>query len=432
MTSNRYRHISSPCIAVCFGLILGTAALAAGLRPTFKPFHADGIYAQAETVGWTVALPPGATAARYSYTIKTNQKDVLETRSIEVPAGGTATIEVKTDTPAMLYVTVKDASTSAPVATLGAAVAPTELQPTAPCPPDFDDFWGKKLADLRAVPTDPVLTPIKAAIPGVEQYIVTLNSLHSHVHAYLAKPNGEGKYPAIIVYQYAGVYALDAKDSANRASQGWLVLNVSSHDMPLDKAYGVPENYQAIGNTDREHSYFLEMYLRDTRAYDYLTSRPDWDGKTLVIMGASMGGQQSLATAGLNPDRVTAIIVNEPAGADTNGELHGRHAGYPNWPADNLRSMNTALYFDTVNFARHIKSPTLMSMGFIDTTVTPSGVWTVFNQIHAPKEAVPLIDSNHMHITPDKVIPMQRRTEEVLETLRLGKQFYPKESAKVD
>ena len=142
-------------------------------------------------------------------------------------------------------------------------------------------------------------------------------------------------------------------------------------------------------------------------------------------MGASMGGQQSLATAGLNPDRITAIIVNEPAGADTNGELHGRHAGYPNWPADNSTSMNTALYFDTVNFARHIKSPTLMSMGFIDTTVTPSGVWTVFNQIHAPKEAMPLIDSNHMHITPDKVIPMQRRTEEILETLLKGELFQP-------
>ena len=58
------------------------------------------------------------------------------------------------------------------------------------------------------------------------------------------------------------------------------------------------------------------MYLADIRAVDYLASRPDWDGKTLVVMGTSMGGQQSLCTAALNPE-VTALIVHVPAGADT-------------------------------------------------------------------------------------------------------------------
>ena len=29
-------------------------------------------------------------------------------------------------------------------------------------------------------------------------------------------------------------------------------------------------------------------------------------------------------TSGLNPDRLTALLVNEPSGGDTDGELHGR------------------------------------------------------------------------------------------------------------
>jgi hypothetical protein len=33
-----------------------------------------------------------------------------------------------------------------------------------------------------------------------------------------------------------------------------------------------------VGNTDREKSYFLNMYLRDSRALDYLMTRSDWDG----------------------------------------------------------------------------------------------------------------------------------------------------------
>ena len=80
------------------------------------------------------------------------------------------------------------------------------------------------------------------------------------------------------------------------------MLNVDSHDkLPSDPSGNVPRNYQEIGNTDREISYFLNMYLRDSRVLDYLMTRPDWDGKTIVLMGGSMGGQQSLALAGLRP-----------------------------------------------------------------------------------------------------------------------------------
>ena len=65
------------------------------------------------------------------------------------------------------------------------------------------------------------------------------------------------------------------------------------------------KNYQAIGRDDRDKNYFLQMYLADYRAIEYLASRPDWDGKTLVVMGISMGGQQSICAASLNP-RVSA------------------------------------------------------------------------------------------------------------------------------
>src|SRR5262249_7620332 len=146
------------------------------------------------------------------------------------------------------------------------------------------------------------------------------------------------------------------------AAQGWLVFNVNSHDALPTDANGAPRNYQAVGNTDRESSYFLNMYLRDTRAIDYITTRPDWDGKTIVVMGTSMGGQQSLVTAGLNPERITALIVNEPSGADSNGSLHGRQAGYPYWQPDDPKVMQTALYFDTVNFAPRIKAASVVAM----------------------------------------------------------------------
>ena len=93
------------------------------------------------------------------------------------------------------------------------------------------------------------------------------------------------------------------------------MLNVDSHDkLPSDPSGNVPRDYQAVGNTDRETSYFLNMYLRDSRALDYLLTRPDWDGKTIVLTGGSMGGQQSLALAGLRPEKISAVLVCVPGG----------------------------------------------------------------------------------------------------------------------
>ncbi len=314
--------------------------------------------------------------------------------------------------------------------TLGAAGAPTKLQPAAPRPADFDAFWDGKLAELAKIPINPVLTPGQANKAGVELSTVQLDSVGSHVQGYLAKPAREGKFPAIILYQYAGVYNLQPNSVTDRAAEGWLALDVDSHDIPPNEGQQQhPElnNYQSIGNTDRETSYFLKMYLRDARAVDYIMSRPDWDGKTIVFMGTSMGGQQSLVTAGLRPN-ITALLVNEPSGADFNGDLHGRKTGYPNWLTNNpnnAKAGETGAYFDTVNFASRIKAKALIAMGFIDTTAPPVGIWTAFDQIPGAKEAVPMIESDHNNITPQKQGAWDARSKEVRDLLLKGGAFVP-------
>lgn len=404
-------------------------SLAAGQQLTFTPFHANGIYARGQRAGWRIAAASGAPAGVYLYTIKTNNRDVVKRGSFDL-AAGRATLALTLDQPAMLYVTVTRQAAGAPhpdpVATLGAAVDPAGLRPSVPRPADFDSFWRGKLRALSQVPIDPKLTPVASAQPGVKLFQVTLASLGSHVHGYLATPDKPGKFPALVIYQYAGVYALNPATAASRAAQGWLAFDVDSHDLPPDQATGVPGNYPTIGANDREKSYFLAMYLRDTRALDYIQSRPDWDGKTIVLLGTSMGGQQSLVTAGLNPRRVSAVIVNEPSGADADASLHGRQEGYPFWAANDPQVMRTALYFDPVNFASRIRAPALVAMGFIDTIAPPAGIWTAFNQIPGAKEAVPMIDSDHNNRTPEKQGAFRQRSAAALATLLHGGRFRPR------
>ncbi len=424
----------------------------------FRPYHASGLYDVGDTVGWLVSPGPTMPSYAYRWTIRRNNKDVLKEGKLDLSSGKDK-IEIVGDQPEMIYVAIepyanlsedKSAKNESHLAgsnvgsaarpafvggntgrntglyALGAAVAPGRLGLSMPRPPDFDAFWDAKLAAQAKVPINPSLTPIQSDIPGIEESIFALDAMGSKVHGYVAKPAREGKFPAIIQLQYAGIYALDPHWAAQRAADGWLVINVDAHDkLPSDPSGDIPKAYVAVGNTDREKSYFLNMYLRDSRALDYLLMRPDWDGKTIVLTGGSQGGQQSFALAGLRPEKITAVLVCVPAGADTNGDLHGRKSGFPNWPSDNSQAMETALYFDPVNFASRIKAPVMAGMGFIDTVSPPAGVWTALNQIPGPTEPLPLIESEHDNFTPDKGRACPARTQQILDSLRTTAQYKP-------
>ncbi len=421
-----YRAMAD-AVPLAFFAPSAAAARAAAPKLTGVPFHADGIYALGQKVGWTVSLAPGQSppAGSFRYTIKTNDLDVRKTGRFTL-SSGPVRITTRLDEPAMVYVAVDYHAQR--VATFGAAVAPTLLRPAEPAPADFWSFWKRQLARLGKVPMDPVLTPMPTAQPGVKLYRVRLDSVGSHVRGYLAMPAKGRRFPALILYQWAGVYPLDTSWATNRAAQGWLTLDVDSHDIAPSEGSGVPQDYQAIGDHSRRTSYFLDMYLRDTRALQYIRRSPAWDGKTVVFLGTSMGGQQSLVTAGLNPGKVTAVLVDEPAGTDMNGLAHGRNPGYPYYDTTDAKLLATARYFDPVNFAPHITAAVLAAMGFIDTTAPPAGIWTALNEIPGPKEAVPLIDSDHNNITPDKQDAWLERSEAVLATLAHGGRFVPNEA----
>src|SRR5436305_1420698 len=85
-----------------------------------------------------------------------------------------------------------------------------------------------------------------------------------------------------------------------------------------------------MGNDDREKSYFLRMYLSCYRAAQYLSERPEWDGKNLVVIGTSQGGQQSIVTAGMHP-KISAMLAMVPGGCDITAPTLGRAAGFPDW-----------------------------------------------------------------------------------------------------
>jgi cephalosporin-C deacetylase-like acetyl esterase len=435
-------------LCVVPGTLLASAVVAAGqaavspeAQLVFTPYHATGVYDVGEKVGWTVTRPADDGCLHYAYAVKKNNLDVVKTGELDLTAG-TATLETGLNEAGMVLVNIEqecgDAITT-PVAgadkpsprvkptLLGAAVAPERLKPSEETPGDFDAFWKAKLEKLERIPVNPVLTAVIPDRPGIALYTVKLDSVDSHVQGYLARPAKPGKYPAMILYQYAGVYKLHPENAEKYAEKGWLTFNVDSHDMAPTGDAGAPQDYSTLNDDDREKCYFLDMFLRDTRAIDYIASLPDWDGKTIVLTGSSMGGWQSVVTAGLNPGRITAIAVRVPAGADINGALHGRKTGYPGWPIGDEQVVKTSPYFDPVDFASRIRATTLVGLGLIDTTSPPAGVWTMYNQITAPKAVVPLVDTGHDNFSPpEKFTPYDSRAAEMFDEILTGRAVTPR------
>jgi cephalosporin-C deacetylase len=370
--------------------------------------HADAKYQAGELATFSVSIsgadPSGVSDA--DFVIKKGGYTEIARGIVALPNG---TFQGSLNEPGTLLAEVKAKVGGKDVRGLaGAAFSPEGIRRSAPRPDDFDAFWAAKIKELNATPANPVLEPGLSVKPEAEYFKITMDGFRgTKIHGQLVRPKREGKFPALLILQWAGVYALDKWWATLPASEGFLVLNISAHDLPIDEqpeyyttqSAGPLKNYTAIGRDDREKSYFLRMYLSAYRAADYLTQRSDWDGHNLVVAGTSQGGLQTIMMAGLHP-KVTAAMANVPAGCDQSGILGGNACG---WPAlamwlkgeEQKRVLDVSRYFDCMNFAPNIRCPLLVSVGMIDETCPASGIFATVNQTKGPREIVILPLSDH-------------------------------------
>lgn len=402
MTSTNIRWL----LIAAMGLHCWVAAH--GQEIVVTPDSKQGIYQPGHTIHWNLQTK-GLVDPEVNFVLKRGGAAEIM-RGKTTLTEGKGQIEAKLDEPGWLLVEVSLNSTNGkPVKALGGAlVAPEKIQPALPRPEDFDAFWQDKLKELGAVPPNAQLTPVDAGKTNLDYFKITMDNIRgSHIQGQLARPKAGDKLPALLIVQWAGVYPLQQDWVTGRAAEGWLVLNISAHDLPIDESEqfykdqssGPLKDYPSIGNDDRETSYFLRMYLSCYRAAQYLTERPDWDGRTLVVTGGSQGGLQSFVTAALHP-KISAVMACVPAGCDLLGPQASRLPGWPMWywqtrDKDAAKVRHAARYYDVVNFASRVKCPVLAGIGLIDTTCPPPGVYAACNQLTGPKELVVLPMGEH-------------------------------------
>jgi cephalosporin-C deacetylase-like acetyl esterase len=387
----------------------GAAEPAAELSMTIISDRPSGIYALGEAIRWRVEPGSVARFGPATYTLRTDGLLLLRQGRLEL-ASTMEEIDATLPAPGTLFLEVRatDHEGKAVRAVAGAVVAPDRIPPSAPRPADFDRFWQAKLDELAKVSAHPRLVARESDKPAVDYWQITMNNIRgTHIQGQLARPNAGERFPALLVVQSAGVYGLAKGWATDPASAGWLVLNISAHDLPIDEtpefyeqqARGSLTNYPAIGNQDREKTCFLPMFLSCYRAVEYLSQRPDWDGKTLLAQGVGQGGMLALVSAALNP-KVSAVIAGVPAGCDLAGPQVGRRPGWPAWSwlaqgKDTAKVIEASRYYDVVNLAPRIKCPVLVGIGLVDETCPPVGIFAAVNQLKGPREVVIMPAADH-------------------------------------
>ena len=315
-------------------------------------------------------------------------------------------------------------------------------------PADFKKFWEGALDAYSKVPLDPKVesevktfkgkeiddyNTLSASLPPtpydpegiktdeVESFKISFAGPDGgRVYAWLAKPKGDGPFPALLVLPGAGFNPRPRP--LEHARHGYLAIDMQVHgqDVDLPKYEHLPGYDEDVVYEPAEKNYMMNIYLRAVRAVDYLCSRGDVDKKRIATVGGSQGGRLSIVVPALDK-RVAATVPSIAWGANypslawsarcngiKNPEDKSWRPGYVFGPkSDGMELVGAppqpdtpaakcVTYYDPMNFAPDVKCPVFMNVGLIDYVSPPSHVWAEYLRLGSKdKTMTPLPGLGH-------------------------------------
>lgn len=284
---------------------------------------------------------------------------------------------------------------------LGAGVDVLKIRQAVPAPKDFNALWAAHRANLASVAwKDGVrLRELVSPTEGLKLYEFSVPCYGGRpATGHLALPTDVSRrYPATV--KFFGYYESWTYERSirppKRLAKDRISMFVSAHgfEMGREKEYyadeceksksnGFGHGFDPVQNADPEKTYYAGMTYRIMRAIEYLKSRPEWNGRELVVTGGSQGGLQSIWAAALVPG-VSEARVSIPWNCDIGGTELGRNRGtwYVKW-------VPALGYYDACNMAPLIPKTCRVSVtmaGLGDYICPPTGVMAFYNALQTGK-----------------------------------------------
>ena len=401
-------------VALCALAVIGAATGADVKAPVLTgATDRDPLgYKAGETMSFTLAAK-GGKSVRWTRT-----GDDGRTEKGEASADKPVVVKTSLDRPGFVRIVAEllDASGKAVASFDGGAGAEVDgIRPDNPAPEDFDAFWARHKAALAKVAMDgAICREVASGRSDVKLYEVSIPCAGPRPSTgFLSVPAKPGKYPARIHFHgYNASWMAQARATPAPGSlrADCLALSLSAHGYEFNReesyykalrascgSNGHDYAFDPVQNSDPEQAYFCGMTYRVMRGLEYLKSRPEWDGKTLVAEGGSQGGLQSIWAAALDHD-VTECRPFIPWNCNMGGPAAGRAHG--DWHIPWVSALG---YYDAANMARMIPPTcrvTVTWAGLGDYICPPSGVMAFYNALACPKSIKFVQGATHFTCPP--------------------------------
>jgi cephalosporin-C deacetylase len=286
---------------------------------------------------------------------------------------------------------------------------------TNPCPADFDEYWERGLAEMRAVDPRIELVPHCMSAPSAECFDLWFTGVRgARVHAQYLRPAGTaGRHPAVLLFHG---YSANAGDWFDKLP--WVALGFSVAALDCRGQGGASEDIGGVkGSTLRGHiirglddaadnMLMRHNFLDAAQLARILMGMPDVDPDRVGAMGGSQGGGLTLACAALEPrlgrafaiypflcdyQRVWEMDLAKRAYEELSywfrmfDPLHEREA-----------EVFTRLgYIDAAHLARRIAAETVMVVGLRDEVCPPSTQFAAYNSMSCRRSMILYPDFGH-------------------------------------
>jgi cephalosporin-C deacetylase len=284
-----------------------------------------------------------------------------------------------------------------------------------PRPADFDAFWEKALAEMRAVDPKVELVPAAFQTPFAvcsEMYFTGVGG--ARVHAKLIQPKkADAPHPAVLMFHGYSGDSGDWMDKLGYAAMGYTVAALDCRGQG-----GLSEDLSAvIGNTLRGHIIrglddvpenllFRQLFLVTAQLAKIVMEMPDIDETRVGAMGGSQGGGLTLACVSLEPrikraapvfpflcdyKRVWELDLARDAYAEL--QEYFRHFDPLHEREDEL--FTKLGYIDVQFLVPRIQAEVNMAVGLMDTICPPSTQFAAYNKITSKKSLTIYPDFGH-------------------------------------
>ncbi|WP_028608834.1 alpha/beta fold hydrolase [Paenibacillus harenae] len=285
----------------------------------------------------------------------------------------------------------------------------------SPRPSDFDAYWERAVAEMKAVDPQIELVPSAFQVPYAECFDLYFTGVRgARIHAKYIKPkNISEPHPAVLQFHGYTGHSGSWHDKLGYAALGYSVFSLDCRGQG-----GQSEDTGGVkGNTHHGHIIrglddhpdqllFRHIFLDTAQLAGIAMQMPEVDPDRVMAMGGSQGGALTIACAALEP-RVKKLAPVFPflsdykrvwqmdLAKDAYAELRAFFRHFDPQHKREEEIFTKLGYIDIQFLAPRIRGEVLFGTGLMDTVCPPSSQFAAYNKITAPKRLEIYPDFGH-------------------------------------